>query len=159
MPARRRLFHRRNGAFRCCRRLFFAVEGTANLPTNIMDFKGFDSSIFLILRGGILMSIGDFLESLSQTILVGIILLGRLGVFGARERPALRSRGAGPQTRRRRRKGVVGAFVKKYLTISVTMIVKSSNIIVWQPCCIFRSTYFVTLGSCEPLPGALLFIL
>ena len=31
---------------------------TANLPTNIVDFRGFDSSITLILRGGILMSIG-----------------------------------------------------------------------------------------------------
>ena len=28
-----------------------------------MDFRGFDSSIILILRGGILMSIGDFPES------------------------------------------------------------------------------------------------
>ena len=31
-----------------------------------MDFRGFDSSIILILRGGILMSIGIFPESLSQ---------------------------------------------------------------------------------------------
>ena len=35
----------------------------------------------LMLRGGILMSIGDFLESLSQAILVGIMLAGRLGVL------------------------------------------------------------------------------
>ena len=48
--------------------------------TNIMDFGGFDSSMILILRGGILMSIGDFLEDLSQAILVGITLVGRLGV-------------------------------------------------------------------------------
>ena len=53
---------------------------TPNLPTNIMDFRGFDSSIILILRGGILMSIGDFPESLSQAILVGVMLVGRLGV-------------------------------------------------------------------------------
>ena len=46
-----------------------------------MDFGGFDSNIILILRGGILMSIGDFPESLSQAILVGIILVGRLGVY------------------------------------------------------------------------------
>ena len=32
---------------------------TANLPTNIMDFRGFDSSIILILRGGIPRPIGD----------------------------------------------------------------------------------------------------
>ena len=53
-----------------------------NLRTNIMDFRGFDSSIILILRGGILMSIEDFPKSLSQTILVGIMLVGRLGVHG-----------------------------------------------------------------------------
>ena len=45
----------------------------------IIDFRGFDSSIILIIRGGILMSIGDFPESLSQAILVGIMLVGRLG--------------------------------------------------------------------------------
>ena len=51
-----------------------------NPPTNIMDFRGFDSSIILILRSGICMSIGDFPESLNQAILVGIMLVGRLGV-------------------------------------------------------------------------------
>ena len=50
---------------------------TPNLPTNIVDFTGFDSSIILNLRGGILMSIGDFPESLSQAILVGIMLISR----------------------------------------------------------------------------------
>ena len=44
---------------------------TPNLPTNIVNFRGFDSSIISNSRGGILMSIGDFLESLSQGILVG----------------------------------------------------------------------------------------
>ena len=39
---------------------------TANIRTKILDFRGFVSSIILILRGGILMSIGNFLESLSQ---------------------------------------------------------------------------------------------
>ena len=34
----------------------------------------------LDLRGGILMSIEDFPESLSQRILAGIILAGRLGI-------------------------------------------------------------------------------
>ena len=53
---------------------------TANLRTNIMDFREFDSSRILILRGGTLMSIGNSLESLSQAILVGIMLVGRLGV-------------------------------------------------------------------------------
>ena len=52
---------------------------TPNLPTNIVDFRGFDSSIVLIQRGGILMSIGNLPESLSQAMLVGIMLVGRLG--------------------------------------------------------------------------------
>ena len=45
-----------------------------------MDFRGFDSSIILDLRGGIPRPIGNFPESLSQAILAGIILVGRLGV-------------------------------------------------------------------------------
>ena len=45
-----------------------------------MDFRGFDSSIILIITGEIIVSIEDFLESLSQAILVGIMLVGRLGV-------------------------------------------------------------------------------
>ena len=52
---------------------------THNLPTNTVDFRGFDSSIILILRGGILMSTGDFPESLNQAMLVGTMLVGRLG--------------------------------------------------------------------------------
>ena len=43
-----------------------------------MDFRGFDSSIILILRGGIPRPLGTLPESLSQAILVGIILVGRL---------------------------------------------------------------------------------
>ena len=50
------------------------VPITPNLPTNIMDFRGFDSSIILILRGGVPKPIGDLPESLSQAILVGIML-------------------------------------------------------------------------------------
>ena len=53
---------------------------TANLPTNIMDVRGFDSSIILSLRGGIPESIGDVPESLSQAFFVGIMLVGILGV-------------------------------------------------------------------------------
>ena len=48
---------------------------TANLRTKILDFGGLDSSIIVNSRGGILMSIGDFPESLSQAILAGIILV------------------------------------------------------------------------------------
>ena len=53
---------------------------TPNLPTNIVDFKGLDSSAIFISKGGILMSIGNLPESLSQAMLVGIMLVGRLGV-------------------------------------------------------------------------------
>ena len=53
---------------------------TATLRTKILDFRGFDSSRILSLRGGILMSIGNFPEVLSQGILEEIILVGRLGV-------------------------------------------------------------------------------
>ena len=42
---------------------------------------GHSASIILILRGGILMSMEDFLEILSQRILVGMILVGRLGAM------------------------------------------------------------------------------
>ena len=57
---------------------------TAHIRTTILDFRGFDSNTIFVLRGGILMSIGNFPEVLSQAILVGIILVGRLGVvFGA----------------------------------------------------------------------------
>ena len=51
----------------------------ANLGTKIMDFRGFDSSVILILRGGIPRSIASFPEGLSQAILVGMMLVGRLG--------------------------------------------------------------------------------
>ena len=54
---------------------------TPNLPTNIVDFRGFDSSIILIQRGGIPRPIWDFLESSTQAMLVGVMLVGRLGVI------------------------------------------------------------------------------
>ena len=47
-----------------------AAADTANLRTKILAFRGFDSGRILILRGGILMSIGNFPEMLSQRILV-----------------------------------------------------------------------------------------
>ena len=52
----------------------------ANLRTRILDFRGLYSSIILISRRGILMSIGISPESLSQAFLVGRILVARLGV-------------------------------------------------------------------------------
>ena len=67
------------------------VPDTANLRTKILDFGGFDSSRIFSLRVGILMSIGDFPESLSQAILVGIILVGRLGAQDGQPLPVQRS--------------------------------------------------------------------
>ena len=52
---------------------------TPNLPTNIVDFRGFDSSIISIERCGILMSIGDLPESLSQAMLVGCNVSREIG--------------------------------------------------------------------------------
>ena len=57
---------------------------TADLRAKIQDFSGLDSRIILILMGGILMSIGNFPESLGQAILVGIILVGRFGHLSLR---------------------------------------------------------------------------
>ena len=59
-------------------------RATANFCTEILDFGGLDSSIISILRGGIPRSTGNFPEALSQGILVGIILVERLGVAATR---------------------------------------------------------------------------
>ena len=72
-------------------------EGMANLRTKIMDFRGFDPSIILMLRGGILMSTWNSPEMLSQGILIGILLVGRLGVWemgGGLRLPTASSQGA-----------------------------------------------------------------
>ena len=53
---------------------------SANLRTKILNFRGFDSSIILILRDGIPRPIGNFPEISSQRILLGRFLVGRLGV-------------------------------------------------------------------------------
>ena len=47
--------------------------------TNIVDFRGFDSSIILIPRGGIPRPIADFPESLSQAMLVGCNVSREIG--------------------------------------------------------------------------------
>ena len=54
---------------------------TANPRTNIVDFGVLDSSTILILRGGIPRPVGDSPESLAQAMLVGVMLVGRLGVL------------------------------------------------------------------------------
>ena len=60
------------------------IDPTANLRATILDFGGSDSGRILTLRGGILMSVGNFPESLSQAILVG-----RLAVFVKPPEPEL----------------------------------------------------------------------
>ena len=55
-------------------------DSTANLPINILCFRGFDSCIININSKGWNSHVNrEFLESLSQQILAGIILVGRLG--------------------------------------------------------------------------------
>ena len=57
-----------------------SAANAADLRTKILDFGGFDSGISLLLRDGILMSIGSLPESSSQAILAGIISVGRSGM-------------------------------------------------------------------------------
>ena len=64
-----------------CPRVFRGGVFAAKIRTKIMDFRGLDSSITLIQRVGIPRPTGNFPENLSQAILVGIILKGRLGVW------------------------------------------------------------------------------
>ena len=69
---------------------------TADLRTEILGFRGFHSSIIFRLRGGILMYIGIFPGSLSQAILAGRFLVGRLGVQCSNRAPtsAISTRGS-----------------------------------------------------------------
>ena len=77
------------------------ARDAADLPTKIKDFRGFYSGRILIVRGGILMSIGNFPEMLSQRILVGIILVGRLGVCIGRITAAVVPASGRPRVRTR----------------------------------------------------------
>ena len=68
--------------------IYIYMYAWRNLPPRIMDFRGFDSGIILILRGGIPRPVGNFPDSSSQAMLVGVMLVGGLGVrinsrFGA----------------------------------------------------------------------------
>ena len=47
--------------------LLIAKTGTANFRTKILDFRGFDSSRILTLRGGIPRPIGSFPGNLEST--------------------------------------------------------------------------------------------
>ena len=74
-------FRRRRAFFPGLGRTAAAGRAAPNLPANIMDFRGFYSTLILILRCGIPRPIGNFPECLSQAILVGIMLVGRLGAI------------------------------------------------------------------------------
>ena len=67
----------------CCARLRRTADAP-NLPPDIVGLRGFNSSTILILRVGILMSIGNLPESWSQAMLVGTMLVWRLGVIADR---------------------------------------------------------------------------
>ena len=54
-------------------------RATPNLPTNIVNFRGFDSSMILNLRGEIPRPTGDLPESLSQAMLVGCNVSREIG--------------------------------------------------------------------------------
>ena len=58
----------------------------------IYIYRYFDSSRILIVSGGILMSVRNFREIMSQAISVGIILVGRLGVVVSVKETFLRIR-------------------------------------------------------------------
>ena len=72
-----------------------ATSYTANFRTRILDFRGLDSSIVLISRGGIPRPIGNFPESLTRGILLGIILVGRFSAVSIGRCP---DSGLKPQT-------------------------------------------------------------
>ena len=67
-----------------CTYIYIYIYIYPGVQTETLDFRGFDSSRILILRGGVIVSIGsigNFPEVLSQRILDRIICLGRLGVW------------------------------------------------------------------------------
>ena len=60
-----------------------ALRRTANLRTKILHFRGFDSSVILILRGGILMSLRDNLSMEIRRNLTGVVPNPRSNSWGA----------------------------------------------------------------------------
>ena len=63
----------------CCLLLVCLFVCVACIHTKILDFRGFDSSRILILRGGILKSIGNFPDVSSQQNLSREILSREIG--------------------------------------------------------------------------------
>ena len=111
-----------------CGAALMMPSSTANLRSKILDFRGFDSSRILILRGGVLRSIGNCPESLGQGILVGVILVGRLGVLiRALLRPLLQ----------------VGCMFRHWLNVNLAQRVPS----------LFLASSFMFCLDCEVLKG------
>ena len=82
-----------------CTHTYRARHNTTTCNTWPCNMNG-DSSIISVIRGGILMYMGDFPKVSSQGISVGIILAGRLGVYARIARVAVRLRTAsGVQSR------------------------------------------------------------
>ena len=106
---------------------------TANLRTKILDSTGFDSSIILIIRGGILMSIGDFPESVSRAILIGIMLVGRLAVPSAS--PSSGSWARRPLARRARPK-LAPALAACPLPLALCRKPKQAPAYAYRACCL-----------------------
>ena len=101
-----------------------------------------------MLRGGILMSIGNFLEVLSQAILVGIMLVGRLGIrpFSSTIFSQLRSPSLRLLAGRRTREVLKRRGLTKLCVLSFRVIVPDSRpevadwlpekpLIVWETSC------------------------
>ena len=100
---------------------------TASLRNKILDVRGLDSSIILMLRVGILMSIGNFMEILSQRILAGIILVGRLGAAHlVRRAQAIQSAGQWAAELRGQAKAAK-ARTSVVVTICIIIIISSSS--------------------------------
>ena len=102
---------------------------TPNPPTNNVDFRGFDSSIILIYRGGIPRSRGDFPESLTQAMLVGCNVSREIGRSTARSgSPAFGGRP--PRTEARKPSGAGQKWLRRpylrWFIMSIIIIIKSN---------------------------------
>ena len=92
--------------------------------TEILNFRRFDSSRILIVRGGILMSTGISLEIFSQRILAGKFLPGRFGAAGT---PVYQTSSSTSRWKlcqqRRRRAPTPGMYVYMYVCTYVCVCV------------------------------------
>ena len=106
-----------------------------------MDFRGFDSSIILNLRGGIPRTIGNFPESLSHAILVGTMLVGRSGV------QSTNSRGGEQSATRPKGRGSHRIRVLYSADTGITRFRSASHLIVICMCPLFRGPLIPSLNA------------